>query len=646
MYGSIDELQNKSKPMKFLSQIMTRLLCILSKQLLRMKILLRLLINILADGGSMIHLLRIAYSTYKKEGFVGVKRQIRSFNEYKSNQSEYDEYIDSSGGGISKSGKMAIKKKIDAIKIKPLISVVMPVYNTPEIWLRAAIESVVNQIYSNWEFCIVDDASSQPHVKKVLDDYAKRYPNIKVLYRKINGNISTATNDALPLATGDFVALLDHDDELTFDALAEVAFVLDAFPDMDVLYSDQDKMDGDSNRFEPFLKPDWSPDYFRRVMYVGHLLVFRRSLLQEVKGFDPQFDKVQDYEFMFRLSEKTSRITHIPKILYHWRAIEGSLALASDEKKGIEHLQAKAVSAHLARVGIRANVHPHPNFSHRVVIEPQPRNSFPLVSIIIPTKNAPEHIGKCLDSIFSRSTYSNFEVIVVDNGTTNQEARAILENHSIKLIAFDEKFNFSRANNLGVEAAQGEYVILLNNDTEIITPSWIEMLLFPLEQEDVVVVGALLLYPDKTVQHAGVVLGCRGTADHVMRHFPFGSDGYAGSLSCTREVSAVTAACLICRRQDYMDSGGMDEYYATHYQDVDFCLRLATKYSGRVLFVPQAVLYHFEGKSRGGYYDYLDRLLLLDSWGKVISKGDPYYNPMLSLERLDYSLKRRNKVAV
>ncbi|ACD95241.1 glycosyltransferase family 2 protein [Trichlorobacter lovleyi] len=532
----------------------------------------------------------------------------------------------------------SVVSQLADLSTQPLISVVMPVYNTPLRYLKEAIDSVIAQVYKTWELCIVDDASTDSEIKGLLQEYERSDLRIKVVFRENNGNISTATNSGFELAAGEYIALLDHDDLLTWDALAEVVLAINADPDSDILYSDQDKIDEFGALSEPFFKPDWSPDYFCRVMYVGHLLVFRRNLLDKVGGCDPRFDKVQDYELMLRLSEVARKIHHIPRILYHWRTLEGSVARDPHGKSDIDQLQVEAVSAAFERRDIAAKIQPHSVFSHRAVIVPADRVDWPLVSIIIPTKDAPQHIGRCLESIYTRSTYPNYEVIVIDNNTTDPVARHILDNTPAKLVKFIDKFNYSRANNIGVQEAAGEYVILLNNDTEVITPRWIEFLLFGLEQKDVAAVGSLLLYPDNTVQHAGVVLGCRGTADHVMRYFPADSDGYAGSLSCTREVSAVTAACMMCRRADYLSSGSMIEFFGTHYQDVDFCLRLAVG-GKRILFVPQAVLYHYESTTRGAEYDYLDRLLLLDLWQDRITQGDPYYNRNLSLESLDYRIK-------
>jgi GT2 family glycosyltransferase len=370
-------------------------------------------------------------------------------------------------------------------------------------------------------------------------------------------------------------------------------------------------------------------------MYVGHMLVVRRSLANRLGGFRREFDGVQDFEFMLRLGEATPAVAHLPEVLYHWRAIDGSLAAASDAKHGIDGLQAGAVQAHLDRLGIPATATAHPRFRHRCVVSPKLAR-FPRVSIVIPTKDQPGHIGGCLASIFAKTRYPDFEVVVVDNGTTDERAAAMLRAHPVRVVPFTSSFNFSAASNAGAAAATGEVLVFLNNDTTVISSDWLEHLVFHLVAADVGAVGPLLLYPDGSVQHAGVVLGARGTADHVMRRFPADADGYAGSLSCPREVSAVTGACLAIRRDAFVRVGGWNELYATHYQDVDLCLRLR-RAGLRIIFTPDARLTHHESPSRGDRYDLLDRLLLIDTWKDELAAGDSAYPAACSLERLDYS---------
>lgn len=553
-----------------------------------------------------------------------------------SNNSFAKEQIESAFGALSNE-----PPSLEKLRYKPLITVLIPTYNTPVQYLIAAVDSVRHQFYPHWEICICDDASTNRATCDELHKIAESDTRIKLVSLPKNSGISAATNKAAEIGQGEFFTLLDHDDQLTTNALYEIVQALNENDCIDVIYSDQDKIDAlGVPLHEPFFKPDWSPIFLRSVMYVGHLLVVKRELFKRLNGMNSLFDGVQDYEFMLRASETNPRVKHIPKILYQWRKIPGSIAMGVDEKGDkIEILQVRAVNEHLTRLGVLSVAVKHPKHRHRVLVQPKPRENHPLVSIIILTKDAPQHIGRCLQSILKRTTYPNYEVIVIDNGTTDPNALKILKNNKVKVVLFPEKFNYPKANNIGVQNSQGKFIILLNNDMKVITPDWIEQLLFYCKSPDVGVVGPLLLYPDRTVQHAGVVLGLRGTADHVMRHFPSDSDGYAGSLSCPREVSAVTGACLMIKRCDYLEGGGLSEYYGTHYQDVDLCLRVLTN-SKSNLYVPHAVLIHYENSTRGNFYDHMDRALLLDTWGDLITKGDPFYNSNFSLDnQIFYEMK-------
>lgn len=515
-----------------------------------------------------------------------------------------------------------------------LISVLVPVYETPPAVLRKTIRSVFRQTHPRWELVIVDDGSTSAEVRAILARAAEEDGRVTVHFREANGGIGAATNTALGLAGGEHVAFLDHDDELEPEALARCAAAI-AGRDADVVYTDQDTVDPEGRVLWTFRKPDWSPEYFRHVMYVGHLLVVRRSLAVRVGGIRPEFDGVQDFEFMLRLSEAARTIVHVPEVLYHWRAIPGSLAASVDAKRGIAELQVKAVQEHVDRLGIPAEARPDPLRAHRCILEPR-LPSFPRVSIIIPSRDRPDLLGPCLSSIFGRSTYPDLEVIVVDNGTTDPEALRVLREHPVRVIDFPDPFNYSAANNLGAEAASGEILVFLNNDTEVLSPDWLERIVRHLSCPGVAAAGPLLLYPDGSVQHAGVVLGPRGTADHVYRRFPADVEGYAGTLSSSREVAALSGACLAVRRDAFTAVGGFRVAYATHYQDVDLCLRF-TKASLRCVYVADARLVHHESPSRGSRYDFLDRLLLIDTWQDRLAEGDPFYPGAFCLERLDYS---------
>jgi len=517
--------------------------------------------------------------------------------------------------------------------LQPLISVVLPVYKTDVKLLSKAVESVRRQIYGNWELCIVDDASEDRLLTQFLQELAKD-KRIKLRVRDRNGNISAATNEGIALTAGEWIALLDHDDELSPDALYQIVAAINRKPDCDVLYTDQDKIDAEQNRWEPFFKPDWSPAYLRGVMYLGHLLVARRSLVQEVGGCDSRFDGVQDFDLALRLSERTRRIEHVPRILYHWRAIPGSVAADSSAKNGLERLQEQAVQAHLDRLGIAAAARRN-GLAHRVQIVPKPRPDYPKISILIPTRDHPELIGRCLKTLYHLTSYPNFEVLVGDNDTSEPRAMKILDMFPIRKVPLPGEFHFAQFINTLAAQATGDYLMLLNNDTEIVQTDWLQHLLLYAQEDDVGMAGALLTYADGTVQHAGIILGPRGTADHVMRGFPADSDGYMGSLACTREVTAVTAAAAMVSRRKFMLVGGLCERFQRHYDDLDFCLRLRSR-GWRNLCVASARLVHYESRSRGLKYDFTDRILLLDRWESVIDQGDAYYSRNFDRDSTDY----------
>ncbi len=517
----------------------------------------------------------------------------------------------------------------------PYFSIITPTFNPQPRWIAEAAATLLNQTFANWEWCLVDDRSQEQKVQSMLEALAVAHPRFRVKFAKSAG-ISSATNAALDLAIGEFVCFMDHDDLLHPQALEAMAEKLrEGF---DVVYSDEDKLDDKTGALvEPFFKPDWSPEYLRGAMYVGHLLCVRRELASRVR-FDREFDGVQDFEFMLRVSETGARIGHIPRILYHWRKAPGSIADRGDAKPQIGTLQQKAVNAQLKRLNLAGRAEPA-TLPHRLKIVPAPRKTWPKINVIIPTKDSPELIARCLKSLYGKTSYPDFEVILVDNDTTNHEALDLMRAYPIVRLPLPDPFNFSRANNLAARHATGDYLAFLNNDTEIVSATWLEHLLYYAEQPDVGAAGALLLFPNGTVQHGGVVLGMRGTADHAMRGFPVEADGYAGSLSCAHEVSAVTAACMMIRKSEFEEVKGFNEHFFTIYQDIDLCLRLRER-GHRIIWTPQALVFHHESVSRKSYYDMVDRMLLLDQWETLIGRGDPYYNPNLNLERGDYSVRR------
>jgi GT2 family glycosyltransferase len=516
---------------------------------------------------------------------------------------------------------------------QPRISVITPAWNTRVAWFAEAAISLLEQSCSDWEWCIVDDASTET-------DFHALFPVLeatgRVKLRVLDGNegISGATNEGLRIASGEYVCFMDHDDLLAPNALAKCLEALDR--GLDAVYTDHDKVDDLGICKDAFYKPDWSPEYFRGAMYICHLLCVRREIALEIGGFDRHFDGVQDFEFMLRYSERTQRIGHLCEVLYHWRTAPGSVAASQDAKGDLGELQKEAVLAHLERLHLPAVVELGPA-THCVQLVPLPLDRQPRVSIIIPTKDAPDLLEKCLGSVSKKGTYSNFETICVDNGTTDSRALSLMKTYAARRVLFPGNFNFSRAVNLGVQHAEGEFLILVHNDIEVITDDWIEAMLYYARQNEVGAVGGLLQYPDGTLQHAGVALGGRGTAAHVLQKAPADSTGYWGVLCCAREVSAVTAACMMLRREVFEKTGGFDEHYSAVYQDVDFCLQLRSL-GLRNIYTPRARLFHLESSSHEPSHKLHDASLLLERWGKTIVSSDPYYNRNLNLDRCDYTI--------
>jgi GT2 family glycosyltransferase len=540
----------------------------------------------------------------------------------------------------------AIRESSATLAYQPLLSVIMPVYNSDERWLRAAIRSVQGQLYTKWELCIADDCSTDPKVARVLREYQAREPRIKIHFRDVNGHISAASNSALALAIGEFIVLLDHDDVLPAHALAAVVHELNRHPDADIVYSDEDRLDESGRRYDPYFKPDWNPELFYGQNLISHLGVYRTSMVRQVGGFRAGFEGSQDYELALRVVEQTqpSRIRHIPLILYHWRAIPGSAALNVHQKTYATDAARLAVQAHFSRTGIEATIEPAPRAAYYQRIRyrlPEPR---PHVTIIIPTKDRVELLSRCVDSIVSRSTYGSFDVVIVDNGSTDAASRAYFEqvqrNPLVTVLEFDGPFNFSRINNVAAARARGPFLCFLNNDTEVISPDWLEEMMSLAVRDGVGAVGAMLYYPNNTMQHAGVVLGMGGIASHAHRGQRRGMPGNYGRAALTQTMSAVTAACMVLRKSILEEVGGFDETLAVAYNDVDLCLRIGAR-GYRNVWTPFAELYHFESISRGDDLKgaNLPRFLaesqaMRDRWQGLLT-ADPYYNPNLSLTRAD-----------
>jgi O-antigen biosynthesis protein len=494
---------------------------------------------------------------------------------------------------------------------RPLISVVMPTHDTEPRHLRAAIGSLRAQEYENWELCIVDDGSERGSTRRAVQRWAARDDRIKVRLLERNAGISSASNRALADCRGELVAFLDHDDVLAPDALL---LAVRAFSkhEIDVLYSDQDKLTASGDPVDPFHKPDWSPVYALGAMYVGHLLVARRELVEEAGGFDPAFDTIQDFELLLRLSERTQRIHHIPRVLYHWRAVPGSIALDPSEKGGVEELQARAVNEHLGRRGIAAEAVPHPTIPHRVRLRPRPRREWPTVSVLIPVRG---DAGRAVNAVRERTAYPALEVF-------SQSAEG--------------SFHPARLMNLGAMVASGDYLVFLGEDTEVTEPDWIDRLLLYAEIPGVGAVGPTLTRPDGLVDAAGYAIGLYDPAAPAMRGFAADGDGYYGSLSCAREVSAVGMDCLLLRRSLFEELDGFEEAHSRQFCDLDLCLRIGRRGLSVISTPDPPTLTHTTEARRRRDFDVVDRALFVDRWYEDLARGDPYYNPSFFPAAADY----------
>jgi O-antigen biosynthesis protein len=532
----------------------------------------------------------------------------------------------------------------------PRISVVMPAYNTDIEHLRAAIESVRSQRYPHWELCIADDCSPSASVRKLLREYKSADRRIQTVFRRSNGGISAATNSALALATGDYVAFLDHDDLLDDCALVCIAKAIAQHPEARIIYTDEDKVSSGGQRFDAHFKPDWNREFLYGQNYISHLTVVDRALLHEVGGLRPTYDGAQDYDFLLRCIEVTEdrNIIHLPKVLYSWRASEGSTALSGAFKPYAWEAGRRALADHLRRtVDPYAMVERGPfPFSYRPTWFT--RNQ-PLVSIIIPTRDQLPLLKACVDGILLLTTGCRFEVIIVDNGSADPAALDWLAripqlDSRVRVLRYDRPFNYSAINNFAVAHCKGDVLAFVNNDIEVLTPGWLEELCSLALRPDVGCVGAKLLYADHTVQHAGVIIGVGGVAGHASHKSRHDAPGYFGRLQLRQEYSAVTAACLVMRREVFVEVDGFDEQaLPVAFNDVDLCLKLRSR-GYRLVWTPFAQLFHHESASRGSDETPKKRARFLREmkhmmrkWGTVTAM-DPAYNINLSLERADFSL--------
>lgn len=542
-----------------------------------------------------------------------------------------------------------VEERLSSLGKRPTFSVLVPVYNTDERWLRACIDSVISQHYPHWELCIADDKSTRVSVRKVLDEYQRKDKRIRVVYRQENGHISAASNSALDIARGDYVALLDHDDELHPMALLSMAEAINRSPQWRMIYSDEDKIDNAGRRFEPYFKADFNYDLFLAQNSICHLGVYEMGLLREVGGFRLGLEGSQDWDLALRCVERlaATEIGHVPEVLYHWRAIPGSTALAADQKSYAHDTGLKTVAEHIARLGHDAGVFPIDNYPGHYRVKYGLPSPVPKVSLIVPTRDKLDLLRVCVSSILEITAYDNYEIVIVDNGSEEQATldyfASIVSDERVRVLPYPYPFNYSAINNYAVEHTDASIVGLVNNDIEAISSGWLDEMVSQAVRPGIGAVGALLYYPDDTVQHGGVVTGIGGVAGHVHHGLPRGSSGYFSRMALVQNLSCVTAACLVIRRDVFLEVGGLDEGLRVAFNDVDFCLRVR-KAGYRNLWTPFAELYHHESASRG-YEDTPEKVarfqsecnFMFERWGESLDY-DPAYNPNLTLTAAAYQL--------
>ena len=543
------------------------------------------------------------------------------------------------------------RQRREKFDFQPKISIVIPLYKTQEKYLRQLVETIKEQTYPNWELCLSDGSGANSPIAGLLESLAASDERIKVVSHEESLQISENTNAAIEIATGDYIAFADHDDELTPNALFECVKALNKNRDVKVLYSDEDKMSMDGHKFfQPHFKPDYNPDLLCTVNYICHLFVVDRKVIEQVGTLRKEFDGAQDYDFIFRCIEAVSpeEICHVPKILYHWRCHEESTAENPESKTYAFESGKRAIEEHYRRTGIDAEVYQGEFLGlYRTRFH---RDHDPLISIIIPNKDHIDDLKRCMDSIDQKSTYKNYEYIIVENNSTDDATfqyykKLEAENPKAHVVYWDKEFNYSAINNFAAKSATGEYFLLLNNDIEVISEDWLQEMLGYCQRQEVGIVGAKLYYPDHTIQHAGVVLGMGGIAGHILCQASGDEPGYNGRLVNVQDMTAVTAACMMVKKSVYEEVQGLDESFKVAFNDIDFCMKVREK-GYLVVFTPYAELYHYESKSRG-LEDTPEKQMRFageikkfqEKWEAELKKGDPYYNPNLSLQEGDCSLR-------
>lgn len=543
---------------------------------------------------------------------------------------------------------------------RPLISILMPVCNTADQWLTRAIESVIAQVYPDWQLCVSGDVSTEPHVREILERYRAKDDRICLVYRDANGNISSNVNSAFALATGEYISLLDCGDELRPHALFWVVNEILGHPDADVIYSDEDRLDAQGRRSEPYFKPDWNPALILSSNYVSHLTTYRRGLVERVGAFRGTLDGSPHHDLLLRCTDASApeRIRHVPRVLYHWRSVPESTgpAQARDAKPDASRASAAAIGEHLQRNRLTASVQSVLNNRH-FQIDYRMGGKLPRVSIIVPTTGNLDVFQPCTRSLFARTTYPDFELLIaINKGHLEIDARrrhieALQRDPRVRILVHDvEPYSFAAVNNQAAAQATGAVLCFLNDDIEVLTPDWLEKLVARLQIDTVGAVGPILYYPDGSIQHAGVVLGIGGVAAHIFQGLPKRSKGYFGRAALEQDLSCVTAACMVINRQLFDDVGRFDERLAIAFNDVDLCIRLRAL-GRRILWTPQVEMVHHESASLGRHDSPERRAqfkaeveLMRGLWGDTLD-NDPFYNPNLTLEHAPFALAFPPRIA-
>lgn len=599
-----------------------------------------------------------------KKGYRYLKRHglkqflIRLIERFQSQDIDYETWF-----GLNKVPEGELERQKSVVFEKPVkISIVVPLYQTPERFLREMIESVCSQTYGNWELCLADASPLTEQDKKseagrkesrttklsgIVKEYMDKDERIRYRILEKNGGISENTNEAIRMATGDFVGLLDHDDLLERDALYEIMERIAKNDETDVIYTDEDKINRKGTKhLIPNMKPDFNLDLLRSNNYICHFLVVRKSIIDQVGGFRKEFDGAQDYDFIFRCTEAARVVSHVPRVLYHWRTHSGSTSDNPDSKMYAFDAGKRAIEAHLARMNVEAKVEETDDLGY-YRIRYQLKET-PMVSILIPNKDQKESLQKCLQSIWEKTEYENYEILIVENNSTKEETFAyykeIDKKNRVRVLYWDREFNYSAINNFAAREAKGEYLLLLNNDTEVITKGWIKELLSNCARKEVGMVGAKLYFPDNTIQSAGTIIGLGGLADHAFVNMSRKRAGYMHRASIQMNLSGVTAACAMVKRSVYEEVGGLEEKLSVAFNDVDLGLKIVTA-GYLIVYDPFVELYHYESRSRGVDDEKRERhkkevQYAQEKWKDFLEAGDPCYSPNLTLSKHNFSLRK------